>query len=108
MAPVAAVVVLSGRIAVPVLEACVRPGSPKPPVLLFHGEKDLPDIFNFQEAMRDRMTALGIDNQSWMVPGAGHFYTREATAVAKATGATSGVEGIVAGFLRERLGLSGG
>ena len=54
------------------------------------------------------MTALGIDNQSWMVPGAGHFYTREATAIAKATGATAGVESIVAGFLRERLGLSGG
>jgi dienelactone hydrolase len=103
LAPIAAVVVISGRIAPPLLGKFRRAGLKAPPVLLFHGETDLPDIFDSQEPMRAQMLELGIPHTSWVVPGHGHFYTRSATVVPKDGGATSDVETVIANFLRETL-----
>ena len=103
LAPVAAVVVLSGRIVPGLLDTCRRTGIDPPPVLLFHGENDLPDIFDSQEPMRVRMNDLGIASDSWVVPGRGHFYLRTAQVVSKAGGTPSDVETAMAAFLHDRL-----
>lgn len=106
LAPVAAVVVISGRIGPPLLGTCQRAGMAPPPVLLFHGDNDLPDILESQEPMRASMKELGIANEFWVAPGRGHFYVRNAEVVAKDGGATSDVETTMAAFLIDRLGLA--
>jgi acetyl esterase/lipase/ketosteroid isomerase-like protein len=104
-APAAAVVVLSGRIAPFLLENSAKSNAPPPTALLFYGENDLPDIFDFQAGMRESMASLGIDHRSIVVPGAGHFYLRTAE-VTGASGGASDVETEIAEFLVERLRLS--
>lgn len=106
LAPVAAVVAISGRIAPPLLSTSRRAGLTPPPVLLFHGENDLPDILDSQEPMRAQMLELGMPHAFWVVPGQGHFYLRSAEVISKENGTASDVEATMADFLRDRLHLA--
>lgn len=106
LAPVAAVVAISGRIGPPLLSTAQRAGLKPPPVLLFYGENDLPDIIDSQDPMRAHMVELGIANAFWVAPGRGHFYLRNAQVVSKESGAVSNVETAMSEFLRDRLELA--
>jgi predicted esterase/ketosteroid isomerase-like protein len=98
-APVAAVVSISGRAAMPVLRRHVTDGPAAPPLLQFHGENDLPDIASAQDGMRTFMAEAGMDSRFVVVPGSGHFYRR--------TQAVDGtdVETLIATFLHDKLRL---
>ena len=106
LAPVAAVVSISGRVAPPLLDTGLRAGLKPPPVLLFHGETDLPDILDSQEPMRARLRELAIPHEAWVVPGQGHFYVRSAPVVSTTDGVASELETVMAAFLHKRLDLA--
>jgi len=103
-APVAAVVSLSGRLALATAEACLtgRPGEPA--ILLFVGEDDLPGIADGLDTLSAYLQKVRAAHEIVRVAGGTHFYPRTAAVTAR-DGESTDVEGLIAGFLHRHLRL---
>ena len=104
-APVAAVIVLSGRLAGATMQTYLKPAPRNAPAFLAFGEHDLPVILGGIDEMREHMNRTGVANEFVTVPGANHFYLRTAE-VAGPDGISSDVETRIVQFLYDKLGLA--
>jgi predicted esterase len=104
--PVAAIVALSGAFT-PSAAAHFITADPKtPPLLLFMGENDLPDLTATLPETLARLQKAGASHELVRVPGAGHFYPRTAK-VAGRDGTPTSDEDRMAEFLHRHLRLGG-
>lgn len=76
--PAAAVISLSGFMASSDLSCFVTGAPPDPPVLLVRGEHDLDFVAEQTPRMLKHFDAVGLPVVSYSVPGAGHFYSKDA------------------------------
>jgi hypothetical protein len=76
-----------------------------PPLLMFMGENDLPDLKAMLPATVERLKKAGAVHEIAWIPGAGHFYPRTAK-VARHDGTQTSVEDRMAEFLFAHLRLA--
>jgi len=72
-----AVICLSAGMDIEDAEHYVHGARGLPPVLLFHGEHDLPSIPPRSNALATRVAAAGLGVRHYLVPGKPHFYDRD-------------------------------
>ena len=101
--PAAAVIALSGRMEAPDIAQYITEERTIP-VLQCVGQYDLEYVRSLTLRMRDRFADLGIRQVLQHVPGAGHFYPRNAK-VEDCDGKTSTVEDAIASFLSSTIGV---
>jgi acetyl esterase/lipase len=102
--PVAAVVALSGAFTPSAVAHFITAEPKTPPLLLFMGENDLPDLTVMLPATVQRLAKAGAAYELVRVPNAGHFYPRTAKLPGPDGGQTS-VEDRMAAFLYKHLRL---
>lgn len=100
--PAAAVVVLSGAMGVAEMRKYIDTAD-APPAILFRGENDLPGIGAINHELHLHMQAVGVDHESYVVPGGTHFYGRGSAVRAVAGRESASVEHAMARFLSQRL-----
>lgn len=76
--PAVAIVNLSGGMDTEDAQYYVHGTRGQPPVLLFSGEHDLPGIPERTSALAEAAQAAGLQVQRYLVPGAPHFYEKQA------------------------------
>jgi acetyl esterase/lipase len=106
--PAAAVIGLSAGMDPDDAEHYVHGARGMPPVLLFSGEDDLPEIPKRVEALASHAARAGLGMRHYLVPGKPHFYDRESPVVLKQATLAGGescatVEAAIERFLAETL-----
>jgi acetyl esterase/lipase len=104
-APAAAVVALSGALTPTGIAQFITAEPKTPPLLMFMGESDLPDLKGLLPATVEQLKKAGAVHEVVWVPGAGHFYPRTAK-VARPDGTPTTVEDRMAEFLFTHLRLA--
>jgi acetyl esterase/lipase len=104
-APVAAVVALSGAFTPTVLAHFITAEPKTPPLLLFMGDNDLPDLKVLLPQTTEQLRKADAVHEIVWVPGAGHFYPRTAK-VSRPDGTQTSVEDRMAEFLFVHLRLA--
>lgn len=106
--PAAAVVCLSGGMSPEDVEHYLHGGRGMPPLLMFHGEHDLPTIHLRSGALAEGAARVGLALRHYRVPGKPHFYDRESAVVPERATMPGGedcttVEAAMERFLDESL-----
>lgn len=100
----AAVVSISGYMSEADMRRLVTGAAGEPPALLVTGEQDLEYVARQAAVMDRHFTAVGLDHETWQVPGATHFYSAS-SAMVRSDGARGRLEDAMAAFLQRALRL---
>ena len=104
--PAAAVASISGYMASEDLERHVTGAAGQPPVFLVTGENDLDYIAQQAATMTKHFGAAGVGQETWLVPGATHFYPSFSAVVGEG-GRRSTLDQVLADFVSRTLGNPG-